>query len=568
MNYRLPHEIYRKIILIPLILFALLIPIISFFVSAQMKHDIILELEKQKGYLTGFIETEKKSFLEKADKLANSVDFIVPSYYEIDYQIHSFLKSSIKNENLTSVYYQSDNTRKSPILESVNKNPIFFSAHTLDYIADEDKNCSLLLINDRISMLAQVPVMYKNKNLGRLQITSELKNPDEDLYRIISLTNHESDIFIDDNENSLLIKLFTDPKLKTSFYLSYTYYRNSESNRFIFVIFAIFIIFLLLLIAILISSFYVGQGIARPIVKLAEVTEKISLGENPEILSPPNTSLEIRTLYKNVSNMINNLHTFQRNLESKIEEAVDTIRHQDTILVTQSRHAAMGEMIGNIAHQWRQPLNAVNLLIHDLLDAQNNNELDRKYLENTIDQMQNLIFHMSRTIDDFRDFVKPDKNIEKKWLKEVIKQVLSLMEGSLKQNSVLLEEQIETDLLIEMVPNELAQALLNILENAIHIFKERDIKERKIILKLTKAESGYIFKVSDNAGGVDNDIKDKIFDPYFSSRTEDNMGSGLGLYMSQKLIKDNFGQILSVHNEDDHAVFSFVIPGRIIYGKN
>lgn len=259
----------------------------------------------------------------------------------------------------------------------------------------------------------------------------------------------------------------------------------------------------------------------------------------------------------------NALEELNFNLEQRIKTEVEKNRKKDELFQLHSRHAAMGEMISNIAHQWRQPLNAINLLVYDILDAYQHQELDLHYLKNNTDEIQKIIQQMSATINNFRSFFQHAK--EKTWfsLSEQIPRTLNYTDVSFHSLNIHIELKLENDLYVYGYPNEFSQVLLNILNNACDAFKKLDIQGESfkplvsIHTKQNKDEVHII--ISDNAGGIPNDALPHIFKPYFTAnKSNDNIG--LGLFTSKSIIEKNMnGQILGYNNETG-AVFEIHLP--------
>ena len=223
-------------------------------------------------------------------------------------------------------------------------------------------------------------------------------------------------------------------------------------------------------------------------------------------------------------------------------------------LMQQNRQAAMGEMIGNIAHQWRQPLNALGLTIQQLSLYQDLGELTKEFLGNSVSKSMELIQHMSQTIDDFRNYFKPDKKKTQFRIQEAINSTLSLVEDSFKSQRIEVLLDSKADLVIHGFRNEFAQVVLNILNNARDVLVERKIKNPMVTITLDSENDKAVVIISDNAGGIPEEIMGKIFDPYFTTKGP-QAGTGVGLFMSKTIIEKNMGGRLSVRNRDNGAEF-------------
>ena len=236
---------------------------------------------------------------------------------------------------------------------------------------------------------------------------------------------------------------------------------------------------------------------------------------------------------------------------------VEELRKNERMLAQQSRQAAMGEMIGNIAHQWRQPLNALGLTIQQLPLYYQLGEFSKEVLDTGVRKSMTLIQHMSRTIDDFRDFFSPDKERTDFRVHQAVARTVELVKDSLTERHIALEIACQDDTVASGFPNEYSQVLLNILINARDAFDAR-ATENPLIRIVTAADNGRaVVTVTDNAGGIPAEILDNIFDPYFS--TKGVQGTGIGLYMSKTIIERNMGGVLSVRNTGDGAEFRIEI---------
>ena len=239
-----------------------------------------------------------------------------------------------------------------------------------------------------------------------------------------------------------------------------------------------------------------------------------------------------------------------------ISSAMDIteLKHKDEMLINQSRHAAMGEMIGMIAHQWRQPISSIamdanNMLLDIALEDFNTTEAG-KYANSITQQTQ----HLSQTIDDFRNFFKPDKVISEVNIRETIDSTLSIVKDSLKNNNIELTTSFETDKKVKAYPRELMQVFVNIINNSKDALRLNKPVNAIISIRVYEDEKYINTQVCDNGGGIDVDILPKVFDPYFSTKDE-KTGTGIGLYMSKMIIENHLDGTIEVYNNDDGACF-------------
>ena len=247
----------------------------------------------------------------------------------------------------------------------------------------------------------------------------------------------------------------------------------------------------------------------------------------------------------------------ERELQKAIVErlqAMEALHEKDQLLLQQSRQAAMGEMINNIAHQWRQPLNIIALTIQDLMGTYELGECSSEYIDEIVKQIMNQVLHMSQTINDFRKFLQPDQEIKQFNLREAVKKTLMLVGDSFISQNIEIYTEVQEDLIVTGYENEFCQVLLNILNNAWDIITERHIVSPRIEIKLFREGYSNVTTISDNAGGIPAEIIGRIFDPYFTTKDADK-GTGIGLYMSKTIIEKRMNGKISVRNTDLGAEF-------------
>jgi len=249
----------------------------------------------------------------------------------------------------------------------------------------------------------------------------------------------------------------------------------------------------------------------------------------------------------------NELLELNSSLEEKIDNEIEKNKKQQLILMQQSRLAQMGEMISMIAHQWRQPLNTLSLVSQGIYLKYSIGKLDNDSMEKFNTSSKNQIFQMSSTIDDFRNFFKPQKEKNIFNLSKTIYKVLELIAPIYKKEEIELDVDLEESIFINGYSNELGQTLINIINNAKDAILENDAP--KLIKLYTRLENDKVLIIiEDSAGGIKQDILEKIFDPYFSTKDEKN-GTGLGLYMSKVIVEEHMQGRLNAHNTSDGVRF-------------
>jgi len=251
------------------------------------------------------------------------------------------------------------------------------------------------------------------------------------------------------------------------------------------------------------------------------------------------------------------LRLLNETLERRVKEEVEKNREKDHLLIQQSRQAAMGEMIGNIAHQWRQPLNAVNLVLFDIKDQFRHGELSGESLDKSVELGNRMIQGMSRTIDDFRDFFRPHKEKKTFQISKAVESALALVDAAFQRHGIKVEVEGEAEMAVLGFENEYAQVLLNILNNAKEAIVARGIAKGHISIRLELAGGEARVRVSDNGGGIPAEAMGRIFDPYFSTKP---LGTGIGLYMSKMIIEQSMGGQLQARNIPDGAEFTITLP--------
>jgi C4-dicarboxylate-specific signal transduction histidine kinase len=241
-------------------------------------------------------------------------------------------------------------------------------------------------------------------------------------------------------------------------------------------------------------------------------------------------------------------------LEQRVREAVDELRQKDKILILQGRQAVMGEMISNIAHQWRQPLNMLALLVQDLQMVRKREELSEEYVDASVKRSLEIIRQMSKTIDYFRYFFKPDKEKVEFRVLETIQKTLFILEGSFKVHGIVTELLQTEDPAVNGYQTEFVQVLLNILINARDALIAKHPESPLISIRLFTEGGKTVVTIADNAGGIPEEIRDKVFEPYFTTKGPEQ-GTGIGLFMCKTIIEKNMDGRLTVSNVGDGAEF-------------
>lgn len=235
------------------------------------------------------------------------------------------------------------------------------------------------------------------------------------------------------------------------------------------------------------------------------------------------------------------------------------LKQKEHLLLMQSRQAAMGEMITMIAHQWRQPLSSISTVIGNLQLQQALGECSKEETASMLQLISDQVKYLSKTIADFGNFFKQDKEKQRMLPSELINKVMILIGKLLEDEGITLRVSLACDSTFETYPNELKHVLINLIKNAVDALIEKNPKEKHIDIACKEKDSSIVFEVSDNAGGIDASIRDRIFEPYFSTKYEKN-GMGLGLYMSKTIIEKHLRGTIYGTNSHEGACFSVTLP--------
>ncbi|PLY07688.1 MAG: hypothetical protein C0625_05800 [Arcobacter sp.] len=260
-------------------------------------------------------------------------------------------------------------------------------------------------------------------------------------------------------------------------------------------------------------------------------------------------------------NDITKIKVSEQELKLKVEEELSKNRDKDRLLIQQSKLAAMGEMLGNIAHQWRQPLNNVSLILQFLKDNYQNENANLAMINKYFDKSFTQIEYMSQTIDDFRNFYKPSKAMSEFKISDSLDSTLEIIRAQLQNENIELIIDIE-DTTIRTFENELKQSFLNILNNAqdaIHQKKSKEKFDAYIKITTKTKESNLIIYIENNGGEIKVETISKIFEPYFTTKFE-TQGTGIGLYMTKSIIETNMNGRISVENISGGVCFKISLP--------
>ncbi len=245
----------------------------------------------------------------------------------------------------------------------------------------------------------------------------------------------------------------------------------------------------------------------------------------------------------------------------RLKEQEKTIEERNRALFAQSKRAEIGEMLGNIAHQWRQPLAILNTVVAILKEKNQMEEISKEELNQKLESMRHHIEYMSETIEDFMNYYRPDKEKACFSIAEAIHKALDIVNFSLSKHSkVSVELDIDEKLQAYGLLNEFVQVLVTLLSNIRDIIIQKHLENVKIEISLKSKNGKNLLRVHDNCGGIEEGNLTKIFDPYFTTKHQ-SMGTGLGLYIAKMIIEDNMQGKLSAKNEEGGATFLIEVGG-------
>jgi signal transduction histidine kinase len=262
---------------------------------------------------------------------------------------------------------------------------------------------------------------------------------------------------------------------------------------------------------------------------------------------------------KEVEKNAKELEQLNKTLQSQVIKEVRKASDQEKILMQKSKFIAMGEMISNIAHQWRQPISELSVIFMNIKMRYDLNKLDQNFMNKKAKEAEYLLEYMSTTIDDFRTFFKPNKQKEKFEIDNIIEAVLHIVGLSLQSNDIKIVYDKQNGLEYCGYPNELEQAILNIISNAKDALIDNKIKDAYIKIDTYKKDNNICITIRDNGGGIQTKPIETIFEPYFTTKS-DHDGTGIGLYMTKMIVEKNMHGKLGVENIVAGAKFIITLP--------
>jgi len=458
----------------------------------------------------------------------------------------------------------------------------FISLHHLDYYPNEPIINSAITyhnVNNSIVIKSHRSIMENNIIIGHIELDKLhedkyfkqiSKQTDLKIYLTditkqhplssIAFNDKKTNLTIEETEHNIFSTVYIDTlKKRTNLvlelnkkYLEVAIFENRIKS---FSIGIITIISILLVLFILLT-----KGLIIPLEKLMKQIKKIESKDYSKT-----TVLETNDELEVISNNINNLASTIQKREIRIQEEVENnIKIQEQLFKSE-KLASMGEMIGNIAHQWRQPLSVISTASTGMKMQKEFDTLTDENFIHSCDLINDNAQYLSKTIDDFRNFIKGNRKKELFNIKDDIKSFLHLVEGPIKNHNINLILNLEDNIEMNGYKNELIQCLINIFNNAKDVLRDKETKY--IFLSTSTQENNAVITIKDNGGGIPEDILPRIFEPYFTTKHQ-SQGTGLGLHMTYNLIVDGMHGTIEASNvnyeyEKKHytgAEFTITLP--------
>lgn len=247
-------------------------------------------------------------------------------------------------------------------------------------------------------------------------------------------------------------------------------------------------------------------------------------------------------------------------LEDSIKEEVRKNREKDRLAFEQSKQLAMSDLLINLAHHWRQPLNAIGVLTQDTEDMYMHGQLNKEYLQKNVKLVMKELFKLSDTIKAFDEIYHPSGKKMDFSISKAVDKTIYLMSSQIKECNISIEKEIKQDILITVNPYSLSQVLIQILANSIENFREKNMENRNITIIIyedNKSEKA-VLKISDNGGGIEEEIFSRVFDPYFTTKYK-SREKGLGLYIVKNIVEMDLKGTLTVKNSDIGVSFTIEV---------
>jgi len=248
---------------------------------------------------------------------------------------------------------------------------------------------------------------------------------------------------------------------------------------------------------------------------------------------------------------------YKQFLEKQVNLQIEELRQKDKVLFQQSKLASMGEMMDAIAHQWKQPLNAISILTSGLEVKLDFDDINKEILKDCIGNTRDQIDHLVETIDEFRGFFRSQPDLKFVKVKDVIDSVLYLLKKELIKYKIEVKFIGDPNIKVKLIPNEFKHIIINLINNSKDEFIKHDISNRELVFDLSKYENKVILSLEDNAGGIPKNIINEIFKSNFTTKIA-GKGTGIGLYMSKNII-EKIGGTITAQNKNNGVAFEIII---------
>ena len=559
--------------ILPIVILSFLLITKIYFTLEQVdeiNHEKILKALDYK--LDNFFENiiEKSNFIKEYHYNNKKVklDIFIKSNKEFNSIIvlnQQGIVTKIASNTPTKIFQGFDYSNKSLFKKFIKDKKSFFSTahisnisnkYIISYIFQRETNIFIFNININ-SLRKYIQYLEDNSNL-RVIIA------DQNGHYVLDTNNHNI------NSRSFFLSTLYKNGIKNKKELEYTeiynksmdsnifimYIKNHQSNWIIttiakdmidqsitYIILWTILFIVLITIFMFINAIKFTEHIVKPIEQLTEKMEKFSSSNNI-------VTLKVDKEYPIFIRIATSFNKMQKTIlekQNRIKQEIKQNKEKEKILFEQSKMAAMGEMIGNIAHQWRQPLSTISTTASGVLVEKEYDLLTDDKLIKHMDTILESTEFLTQTIDDFRNFFKKDKVKTDINITKIITKTLTLLKGTLDNNGIDIEQNI-TDITILGYENEMIQALLNILNNAKDALKEQTIDKKIIQISSTIDQNNINIIIHDNAGGIPEDIINRIFEPYFTTKHQ-SQGTGIGLYMTREIIVNHMKGDIIVSNE-------------------
>lgn len=305
----------------------------------------------------------------------------------------------------------------------------------------------------------------------------------------------------------------------------------------------VFVLAILTLTSIVITvifGFFFAKKFSEPIMSASDQLKLLKMGDYTH---------DIPKEFLDRKDDLGEFHHAILSIQSEMRKEAETNREKDILMIYQSKQAKIGEMVGNISHQWKQPLNTINLILMNLYDDYKFQELSEEDFKEAIDKLMNIVKNMSETIKDFTDFLKPNREKAEFNLDESVHLALNLMEASLKYNNISVQLNVDENLKLLGYQNEFSHVLFNILNNARDAILESRVQNKLISVKAWTEGEFAILEITNTGEPIPENIIGNVFEPYYTTK-EEKGGTGIGLYISKIIVEQRMNGSIEIENTD------------------